>query len=86
MFSSRFAYPAEFLYLVAGIQFACSLVLFVRYLAPWSSAILTALSIGAVVSHFRIGSPLTSLPALAYTAIQIWYGIRVYRPSGRSGA
>lgn len=23
--------------------------------------------------------PLTALPAFAYTAIQIWYGIRVYR-------
>jgi hypothetical protein len=79
MFSERFDYPAEFLYLVSGIQFLCALVLFVRYLAPWSSAILTVIAIGAMASHFRIGSPLTALPALAYALIQAWYGIRVYR-------
>jgi len=79
LFSERFDYSPEFLYLVAGVQFVCALVLFVRAVAPWSSAVLTLLALGAVYSHFRIGSPLTSLPAVAYTLIQIWYGIRVYR-------
>lgn len=79
LFSERFDYSPEFLYLVAAIQFACALVLFVPVMATWSSAILTVLALGAVVSHFRIESPVTSLPAVAYTLIQIWYGIRAYR-------
>lgn len=79
LFSERFDYPPQFLYLVSGVQFVCSLVLFSRTFAPWSVAVLTALSVGAVVSHFRIDSPVTALPALAYTAVQIWYGFRMYR-------
>ena len=77
--SSRFDYPPTFLYFVGGTQFLCSLVLFVRRLAPWSAAVLTVLAIGAVASHFRIGSPITSLPALIYVVLQCWYGVRVYR-------
>ena len=77
--SQRFDYAPEFLYLVAGAQFCCSLVLFRPVLAPWSIVVLTVLSIGAVASHFRIDSPITSLPAVGYTVLQIWYGARVYR-------
>jgi hypothetical protein len=77
--SQRFDYPPEFLYLVASAQFCCSLVLFRPVLAPWSIVVLTVLSIGAVASHFRIDSPVTSLPAVGYTVLQIWYGARVYR-------
>lgn len=79
LFSERFNYPPEFLYFVAGVQFICALLLFTRPLATWSSGVLTILALGAVGSHFRIGSPVTALPALAYTMIQIWYGVRVYR-------
>jgi hypothetical protein len=28
---------------------------------------------------YVIGSPVTALPAFAYAALQVWYGIRVYR-------
>jgi uncharacterized membrane protein YphA (DoxX/SURF4 family) len=77
LFSERFNYPSEFLYLVSGTQFVCSLVLFVRALAPWSAVVLTVITVGAMFSHLRIDSAITALPALAYTAIQIWYGIRV---------
>ena len=79
LFSERFNYSSEFLYLVSGTQFICSLVLFVRALAPWSAVILTVITAGAVFSHLRIDSAITALPALAYSAIQIWYGIRVKR-------
>jgi hypothetical protein len=82
LFSARFEYPPEFLYLVSGVQFVCSLMLFKRAVAPWSISVLTALTIGAVASHIRIDSPTTALPALAYTAIQIWYGFRMYRQHG----
>jgi len=78
LFSGRFNYPPEFLYLVSAAQFLCSLVLFVRVLAPWSAVLLTVITVGAVISHLRIDSATTALPALIYTAIQIWYGVRVY--------
>jgi len=79
VFSARFNYPPELLYLVSGVQFICALVLFRRALAPWSIVILTILSLGAVVSHLKINSVATALPALLYTVIQVWYGIQVYR-------
>lgn len=79
IFSERFNYPSEFLYFVSGVQFVCAFMLFKRALAPWSSVVLTVLSLGAVMSHLRINSVVTSLPALAYTIIQVWYGIQMYR-------
>ena len=78
VFSDRFGYSSGFLYLVSAVQLVSGSVLFVRFLAPWSIAVLTILAIGAVVSHVRIDSPLTGLPALGYTALQIWYGVRIY--------
>ena len=79
VFSERFNYPPNFLYFVSAVQFICALALFRRAIAPWSTVILTVLSIGAVASHLRINSVATSLPALIYTAIQIWYGSLTYR-------
>lgn len=78
-FSERFNYPPEFLYFVSAVQFICALALFRRVIAPWSTVVLTVLSIGAVASHIRINSVATALPALIYTAIQIWYGSQMYR-------
>ena len=79
VFSERFNYPPAFLYLVSGAQFICAMVLFVRALAPWSAMVLTVITVGAVFSHVRIDSAISALPALAYSAIQVWYGIRVSR-------
>ena len=79
VFSARFNYPPELLYLVSGVQFFCALVLFRRALAPWSTVILTVVSLGAAVSHLKINSVATALPALLYTVIQVWYGIQMYR-------
>lgn len=79
VFSARFDYPPAFLHLVSGAQFICALTLFSRALAPWGILVLTVLALGAVYSHIRIDSPFTALPALAYTAIQAWYGMQVYR-------
>ncbi len=83
LFSERFGYLPEFLYLVSITQFVCALLLFVRFLAHSSSGILTVLSLGAGVSHLKINSPVTALPALGYTAIQIWYGVTVNRENCR---
>jgi len=84
LFSQKFDYPPEFLYLVSGTQFTCSLVIFSRALAPWSIMILTIITVGAVFSHLRIESAITALPAVGYSALQIWYGIRVLRLSRNS--
>jgi hypothetical protein len=83
--SERFGYVPEFIYLVAAVQVLCALLLLSRALAIWSLVILTVLSAGAVWSHISIASPLTGLPALAYTALQIWLGIYVYRDVGGRG-
>lgn len=79
LFSQRFDYSPEFLYLVSGAQFICALLLFSRRFALWSLALLTVLSLGAIYSHFRIHSPLTALPSLVFTALQIWYGYLIFR-------
>jgi len=86
MSSARFDYSPEFLYLVSAMQFVCAFLLFKRNLALWSIAVLTVLTIGAAASHVMINSPLAALPALAYTAIQVWYGLRLYRQDHARGA
>jgi hypothetical protein len=79
VFSERFNYSPGFLYLVSGVQFICSLVLFRRALAHWSIAILTVFTVGAIYSHLKIDSAATAVPALVYTVIQVWYGRQMYR-------
>lgn len=81
VFSARFDYPPEFLYFVSAVQFACVLLLVFRRAVLMGLAALTVLSLGAVYSHFKIGSPLTAIPSLVFTAMQVWYGYRVYRGS-----
>jgi len=77
--SDRFEYVPEFIYFVGVMQIVCALLLLSRPLALWSLVVLSVLSAGAVWSHIRIDSPLTGLPALAYTILQVWLGIYVYR-------
>ena len=52
-----------------------------RRLATWGLFVLTVLAIGAVYSHFRINSPLTSIPAFFYVVVQLWYGWRIRETS-----
>ncbi len=73
--SERFGYPAAFIYLVCAVQVVCALGVLRRSLAPLAAAVLTVITLGALVSHLMIGSPLTSLPAIAYSAIQVWFGL-----------
>ena len=77
--SARFDYPPLFIYLVSLIQVLCSVALLFPRWVLLSLAVFTILSLGAVASHFRIGSPITSLPAAAYTVIQIWLAYRIWR-------
>lgn len=77
LFSERFGLPAWFIYLTAAIQFACAPLLFSRRYGRWAAAALSVITVGAATSHFRIGSPLTSIPALSFTAVQVWLASRL---------
>jgi len=82
--SQRFDYSAEFIYLICAVQLVCVFGLFVRSLAPWAAAGFTVITLGALVSHLRIGSPLTAIPAVVYTAIQVWYGLKTRAKSANA--
>ena len=80
LLSDRFHYSPGLIYLVCAVQFVCAITLLVRRLAPWAAAALTVTTIGAVTSHIRIGSPQTAIPALIYTAVQVWFGLQSREP------
>ena len=81
LFSERFDLPPELIYLTCAAQLLCAFGVFHRKSAPWAAAVLTVITVGAIASHLRIESPATALPALAYTAIQVWFGLTVRRES-----
>ncbi len=74
LISARFDYPPGLVYLVCASQVVAVGGLFVRSLAPWAAAGLSVITLGALVSHLKIGSPLTAVPAVLYTVIQVWFG------------
>jgi hypothetical protein len=73
--SQRFDLPPALIYLTCAIQLACAAAVLYRPLAPWAAAALTVITLGAIVSHLRMLSGLTALPALVYTSIQVWFGL-----------
>lgn len=73
--SHRFDYPSGLILGVCALQLLCAIGVLIRRLAPWAAAALTLTTLGAMVSHFRIGSPLTALPALLFTIVQVWFGL-----------
>lgn len=75
VFSQRFDLPSELIYLTCAVQGMAAVGVLVRRFAPGSAAALTAITLGAVASHLRIGSPSTALPALGYTVLQVWFGL-----------
>lgn len=81
--SERFDYPPELIYVTCVVQVVATLGVLVRRFAPWAAAALTVITLGAIVSHLRIGSPVTTLPALFYTAVQIWFGLESRAPRAR---
>jgi hypothetical protein len=80
--SDRFDLPAELIYLTCAIQIVCTPAVLVRPFAPWAALALTAVTLGAIGAHLSIGSPLTAITAVVYTAVQAWFGIRSWQ-SGR---
>lgn len=75
--SQPLGYPPGLIYLICLVQFACALLLLKWELVPWAAAVLTGITLGAVASHFRVGAPLSALPPLFYTAVQVWLGWKV---------
>ena len=79
VFSARFDYSPEFIYFVSVTQFCSALLLALGRFRLASLCILTVMSLGAIYSHFKIGSPWTALPSTAFTVIQVWYGYLLLR-------
>lgn len=79
--SQRFGYPSELILLTCAVQIAGAIGVLVRRLAPWAAAALTLITLGAIVSHLRVGhSPQAAVPALFYTVLQVWLGLRSRAP------
>lgn len=85
-FSERFDLPAWLIYTTTAIQLVCTPLVLSRRYARLAGLALSAITLGAVVSHFRIGSPLTAVPALFYTALQIWFAVRSGTSEAESAA
>ncbi len=73
--SERFDLPPALIYLTCTVQLVCSIGVLVRPFALWAAAALTVITLGAVASHVRIGSPATAVAAVVYTAVQVWFGL-----------
>ena len=80
--SERFDLPAALIYLTCAVQSVCSIGVLVRPFALWATTALTVITLGAIGSHVRIGSPETAAAAVVYTALQVWFGLatRTTRP------
>ena len=76
LLSQRFGYPQEFIYFICIIQFFCAIGILIWPLARWSATILSVITLGAIYSHFQIESLATAIPALFYTVLQIWVGLK----------
>lgn len=84
--SERFGLPPELIYLTCAVQLACAPAVLVRALAPWAALALTAVTIGAIGAHLNTESPVRAIPAVLYTGLQIWFGIRNRRAPSNSPA
>jgi DoxX-like family len=80
LLSLRFHYSPALIYLVCAVQVVCGITVLVPRFASRAAAGLTVTTIGAVASHIRIGSPLTAVPALIYTVVQVWFWFKSRRP------
>ncbi len=82
--SQRFDLPQALIFGVCVLQLGCAVAVLVRRLAPWAAAALTPTTVGAIASHIRIGSPVTALPALFFTVVQVWFGVMSHKASRTS--
>lgn len=78
--SLRLDIPPVLVYLTCAVQLACAIGVLVRPVASWAAAALTVTTLGAIALHLRTGSPLTAIPAVFFTVVQVWFGLK-RRPS-----
>ena len=78
--SDRFNLPSELVYLTCAVQLASAPAVLVRPLAPWAALALSAVTVGAIGVHLNTESPVRAIPALLYTVLQVWFGIRSRSP------
>ena len=83
LLSHRFGYSPEIIYSICIVQFFCAIGLLFRSLTRWSTSILTVITFGAIFSHFRLGSPITAVPALFYSVLQIWVSLKSPKLGGK---
>ena len=83
--SQRFDLPPWVVYATCSLQLLCAVGVLARRFATCGALGLTATTIGAIGAHVRIGSPRTAVPALLFTALQLWLAW-VRRPSRRDAA
>lgn len=79
LLSQRFDVPPELIYLTAVVQLVSVAGIVMNRFARTAAAALSVITLGAVAAHLRIGSPLTAIPAIVYTLLQIWFGISSHR-------
>ncbi len=74
--SERFGLPPELIYLSCAVQLACAAAVLLHALAPWAALALTATTIGAIGAHLSTESPMGAAPAVAFTALQVWFALK----------
>ena len=75
--SRHFRLPVALVYLVSVVQFGCAIALLSDHTAMWAALVLTGTTLGALGSHLRIGSAKTSVPAIVYSLLQIWFATQL---------
>jgi FtsH-binding integral membrane protein len=77
--SQRLNLPPWMIWGGSAVQVLCVVGLAYRRSASWAALGLTATTLGAAGAHLRVGAPLHAIPALAFTALQLWIA-RVFWP------
>lgn len=80
--SGNLGLPENVIFLAAALQLCCSVAILFRATANLATAALSVVSIGVAVSYLRSGATLASVPALAYTLVQVWLGLRLCSECG----
>ncbi|HSR50877.1 MAG TPA: DoxX family protein [Acidobacteriota bacterium] len=75
--SSHFGLPVWFIYAVCSLQIFSALGVLWRATAFWSASLLTVTTLGAIAVHLKVAEPLSAIPAVLYTALQIWFATRI---------
>jgi hypothetical protein len=77
LLSDRFDLPPSLIYLTSFVQIACVPFLFSSRHAAKAAALLSILTLGAVFSHLRMESPVTAIPAVLFTGLQLWFAFEL---------